>query len=91
MSYRYRATPQFWKNFHALTPAQKDVAREKFRVFRENPFDPRLRTHKIQSLSSLFKRTIHAVVIEGDLRAVFYLEGDVVVTFNIGTHEIYKV
>ncbi len=91
MNYRYRATPQFWKNFHSLTPAQKDLARETFQVFHENPFDPRLRTHKIQSLSSLFKRTVHAVVIEGNLRAVFYTEGDLVVTFNIGTHDIYKI
>ena len=90
MSYRYRATPQFWKNFHALSAAQKDVAREKFRLFRENPFDPRLRTHKIQSLSSFFKHTVHSVVIEGDLRAVFYIADDLVVTFNIGTHAIYK-
>ena len=90
MSYRYRATAQFWKNFHALTAAQKDLTREKFRIFRENPFDPRLRPHKIQSLSSLFKRTVHAVTIEGDLRVVFYLEGDLVVTFNIGTHDVYK-
>jgi hypothetical protein len=66
------------------------LAREKFRFFHENPFDPRLRTHKIQSLSSLFKRTVHAVVIEGNLRAVFYIESDLVVTFNIGTHDIYK-
>lgn len=90
MSYRYRATPQFWKNFHGLSAAQKDVTREKFRIFRENPLDPRLRTHKIRSLSSLFKRTVHAVVIEDDLRAVFYIEADLVVTFNIGTHDIYK-
>jgi mRNA-degrading endonuclease RelE of RelBE toxin-antitoxin system len=90
VNYRYRATPQFWKNFHTLSAAQKDLAREKFRIFHENPFDPRLRTHKIQSLSSLFKRTIHAVVIEGNLRAVFYIEDDLVVTFNIGTHDIYK-
>jgi hypothetical protein len=90
VSHRYRATPQFWKNFHALPAVQKDLARGKFRIFFENPFDPRLRTHKIQSLSSLLKRTVHAVVIEGNLRAVFYIEGDTVVTFNIGTHDIYK-
>lgn len=90
MSYRYRATPQFWKNFHALPAAQKDVTRDKFRIFRENPFDPRLRTHKIRSLSSVFNRTVHAAVVEKDLRAVFYIEADVVVTFNIGTHDIYK-
>ncbi len=90
MSYQYRATPQFWKNFHSLTAAQKDLAQEKFHIFHQNPFDPRLRTHKIQSLSSLFKRTVHAVVIEDNLRATFYIEGDTVVTFNIGTHDIYK-
>jgi hypothetical protein len=91
VSYRYRATPEFWKNFHGLSSTHKDLVREKFRIFHENPFDPRLRTHKIHSLSSLFKRTVHAVVIEGNLRAVFYIEGDVVVTFNIGTHDIYKI
>jgi hypothetical protein len=90
VNYRYRATPQFWKNFHGLPVAQKDLAREKFRIFHENPFDARLRTHKIQALSAMLKRTVHAVVIDGDLRAVFYIEGDVVVTFNIGTHDIYK-
>jgi hypothetical protein len=90
VSYRYRATPQFWKNFHSLPAAQKDAARDRFRTFRQNPFDPRLRTHKIQSLSSIFKRTVHAVVIEENLRAVFYIEDDLVVTFNIGTHAIYK-
>jgi hypothetical protein len=34
--------------------------------------------------------TIHAVEIEGDLRAVFYLEADLVVTVDIGTHAIYR-
>jgi hypothetical protein len=29
------------------------------------------------------------VEIEGDLRAVFYLDGDMVVTLDIGTHAIY--
>ncbi len=78
------------EEFPFVAGGTKDLAREKFRIFRQNPFDPRLRTHRIQSLSSLFKRTVHAVVIEGDLRAVFYIEGDLVVTFNIGRHDIYK-
>jgi hypothetical protein len=33
---------------------------------------------------------VHAVVIEGDLRAAFYIEGDTVVSVAIGTHDIYK-
>ena len=36
------------------------------------------------------KKIVHAVVIEGDLRAVFYVSSNEVITFNIGTHDIYK-
>jgi len=36
------------------------------------------------------RRTVYAVVVEGNLRVVFYVEGDVVVSFNIGTHAIYS-
>ena len=36
------------------------------------------------------RRTVYAVVVEGDLRVVFYVEGDAVVSFNIGTHAIYS-
>jgi hypothetical protein len=34
--------------------------------------------------------TIYAVEIEGDLRSTFYIEGDCVVSVDIGTHDIYK-
>ena len=59
-------------------------------IFQENPFDPRLRPHKIYRLSARFNRTIYAADIEGDLRAVFYVEGDVVITVDIGSHDIYR-
>jgi len=59
-------------------------------IFKQNPFDPRLGTHKIQRLSAIMRQTVHAVVIEADLRVVFYLDGDRIVTFNVGTHELYK-
>ena len=59
-------------------------------TLRAAPFDPRLRTHKIHRLSSLVRRTVYAVEIEGDLRAVFYVDDDLVMSFNIGTHDIYK-
>ena len=44
----------------------------------------------IKTLSSRYKKTIYAVEVLADLRAVFYLEGDEVVSFDIGTHEIYR-
>ncbi len=86
----FKPTKKFWAQFRALPLRQQALTREKFRIFRQNPFDPRLRTHKIHSLSAVMKKTVHAVVLEGDLRAAFYIEGDIVVSFAIGSHDIYK-
>lgn len=33
---------------------------------------------------------VYSVVIEGDLRAAFYIQGDLVVSVDLGTHDIYK-
>ena len=90
MKYRYRAAEPFWKHFSRLSATQKEAARRTLPIFKLNPFDPRLRPHKIHRLSAQYDHTIYAVEIEGDLRAVFYVEGDVVVTVDIGTHDIYR-
>ena len=90
MKYRYVAQPKFWKNYRKLSASQQQSARDAWKLFKLDPFDPRLSAHRINSLSAIFKRTVHAVVIEGDLRVVFYIEGDTVVTVNIGSHDIYK-
>ena len=90
MKYRFQATPTFRKALARLTLAQKQSAKAAFAIFKENPFDPRLRTHKIQSLSSRHGRTIYSVRVEADLRAVFYIEGEIVVSVDIGTHAIYR-
>lgn len=90
MTYRFRASEQFWKSFYALPESQKESTRKAWAVFKTNPFDPRLRTHKIYGLSALYKRTIYAVVIEGDLRSLFYLEGEIVFTVDIGSHDVYR-
>ena len=90
MKYRYWATERFWTNFYRLSPEQKESVRNAWSIFREDPFDPRLRTHKIQRLSAHYGRIIYAVEIEGDLRSLFYLEADTVVSVVVGTHAIYK-
>jgi hypothetical protein len=36
------------------------------------------------------RQTVFALVIEGDLRAVFYIEGGAVISFNIGSHVVYR-
>jgi len=90
MKYRFRATQRFWESFYALSPSQKDSTRRVWKIFKENPFDPRLRSHKIYKLSARYSRTIYAAEIEANLRAVFYIEGDMVVTVDIGSHDIYR-
>ncbi|HEV7403590.1 MAG TPA: hypothetical protein VGO11_11710 [Chthoniobacteraceae bacterium] len=90
MSFRFRATQRYWEKFYALPSGQKESVRRAWKIFKGNPFDPRLRTHKIHKLSAFYGRTIYAVEIEGDLRVVFYVEGDVVVTVDIGSHDVYR-
>jgi len=52
MKYRYRAVERFWTIFYRLSPAQKEAARKVWLIFKEDPFDARLRTHKIHRLSA---------------------------------------
>lgn len=87
----FRASETFWRHFYALSPRQKDSTRKAWVIFKENPFDPRLHTHKIHQLSAALGKTVYAVEIEANLRVVFFLDGETVRTIDIGTHDIYKV
>jgi hypothetical protein len=87
---KYQASENFWKKFYHLSSNQKESVRLAWDIFKQNPFDSRLGTHRINSLSAHYKRTIYSVVVEGDLRVVFYLEKETVCTIDIGTHSIYK-
>jgi hypothetical protein len=65
MKYRYRATEKFWTCFYRLAAPQKESCRKAWQIFKENPFDTRLRSHKIHRFSARYGRTIYAVTIEG--------------------------
>jgi hypothetical protein len=52
MAYRYEATERFWADFYALSDSQKESVRRAWKIFRQNPFDARLGTHKIHRLSA---------------------------------------
>jgi mRNA-degrading endonuclease YafQ of YafQ-DinJ toxin-antitoxin module len=90
MKYRFQATRTFWRSFGKLPNQQQRTAREAFAIFKENPFDPRLRSHKIHKLSARYGRIIYAAEIEADLRVVFYVERSTVVTVDIGSHDLYR-
>jgi hypothetical protein len=53
MKYRFKPTQQFWESFSALSSDQKDSTRRAWEIFKENPFDPRLRVHKIQAFRAV--------------------------------------
>jgi mRNA-degrading endonuclease YafQ of YafQ-DinJ toxin-antitoxin module len=89
VKYRFRAAKPFHRDLAKLPAEQYRSAVKAYRIFKQNPFDPRLRTHKIHRLSAQYGKTIYSVCIEADLRAVFYLEGDTVWSVSIGTHSIY--
>ena len=84
MSYQFNASETFWRNFCRLPDRQKAVVRQAWKIFKANPFDPRLGVHKIHALSAKSGKTIHALTVEANLRAVFFVEGD------SGTHAIYR-
>jgi mRNA-degrading endonuclease YafQ of YafQ-DinJ toxin-antitoxin module len=90
VKYRFRAAKSFRRALVKLTPHQRRLAATAFRIFKENPFDSRLRPHKIHKLSAAYGKTMHSVFIAGDLRAVFYIEGNTVWSVDIGTHAIYR-
>ena len=43
MSYRYRAAERFWISFYRLSSTQKESVRKAWKIFKEDPFDTRLR------------------------------------------------
>jgi mRNA-degrading endonuclease YafQ of YafQ-DinJ toxin-antitoxin module len=90
MKYRFQATRTFWRSFGKLSLQQQTKARQAFAIFKQNPFDRRLRSHKIHRLSARYGRIIYAAEIEADLRVVFHIEGNAVVTLDIGSHTIYR-
>ncbi len=90
MKYRFGATQRFWEKLKTLPAGQRKPVERAWKIFKENPFDPRLRPHKIHKLSSQYGRTIYAAVIEGDLRVLFCVDGDRVVTLQVGAHDVYR-
>ena len=80
-------TSRFKKSFKKLPRYIKEKAHIKDEIFRENPFNLILGTHK---LSGRLKN-YWSYSVDENYRVLFrFLDKDKVIYFNIGTHEIYK-
>ena len=80
-------SPQFVKDFERLEYGVQKVALQKEKTFRENPFDGRLKTHK---LSGRFEG-YWSFRIDYDCRVIFRFQNENTVKFvAIGGHSIYR-
>ncbi len=79
--------PRFFKSFAKLPTSVQQLAKEKDAIFRANPFDPRLRTHKLKGeLTGAWSYSVNY-----QYRVLFrFLTGDEVLYYDIGTHEVYR-
>lgn len=79
--------PKFFKSFAKLPASVQAQAKEKDAWFRANPFDPRLRTHKLKGpLAGAWAYSVNYTY-----RVLFrFLTNDEVLYYDIGTHEVYR-
>ena len=78
---------EFSKSIKKLLPKEKSLYLKKYQWFIENPYDARLKTHKLRG--RLADRTSFSV--NYSIRVVFkFITTDKVVFLDIGTHEVYK-
>lgn len=80
-------TDKFVKAYKKVPKQVKLVTEEKEEIFRHNPFDPRLKTHKLKGEL----KDSYSFSVSYQWRIIFHFEkNDTIVLDVIGTHEVYK-
>ncbi len=80
-------SPRFARHYRKLPLSEKLEIEEREEIFRHNPFDPRLKTHKLHG----GYRGYWSFSVSRSKRIMFELVGQNKVIFiNIGDHDIYK-
>lgn len=80
-------TERFSKDYHKLPKNIKILAEKREDIFRNNPFNPSLKTHKLKGKLKKF----YSFSISYQWRIVFHFKDkDTVVFHNVGTHEVYN-
>lgn len=78
---------KFLKRLSRLPEGIVKKAKERERIFRENAFDPRLRTHKLHGK----EKEMWAFWIDYTYRIKFiFLNEEEILFLDVGTHDMYK-
>lgn len=84
---RIEYSKKFLKSLSKLPKAIIDRAAEKENIFKENPFHPILKTHKLVGK----EKEAWAFWINYSYRIKFiFINNELILFLDIGTHEIYK-
>lgn len=80
-------SPKFSQMYKKLSDNVKDAAEKKEKIFRKNPFDPKLKLHKLTSKLQNY----WAFSINYDYRIILSFISPIKIKFHtIGAHKIYK-
>ena len=83
---KVKYSPKFFKDLKKFPKSQLKFLKQKETIFLANPFDPRLKTHKLKGQLSAF----YSFSISYHWRIVFHFEDDDTIVFDaIGTHAVY--
>ena len=80
-------SPKFAKEYKKLPLDIKKLAEKKEKIFRKNPFDSRLHTHKLSGRL----RDFWSLSIDYSYRIIFEIgEQEVIYFHSVGDHDIYR-
>jgi addiction module RelE/StbE family toxin len=80
-------SPKFARQFKKLSKEEKESALKAEKLFRKNPFDSKLKTHKLHGTM----RDYWAFSISYNYRIGFtFVDGNMVRFHAVGSHDIYK-
>ncbi len=82
-----RYSPKFIRQYKKLPLQIKTRAEKREVIFRKDPFDPRLKTHKLHGSQDGFM----SFSVDYSYRIIFeFADADTVIFYEIGTHDIYE-
>ncbi len=81
-----RYSPKFVHQYKKLPEEIKRRVKKREVIFSKDPFDPRLKTHKLHGSQNEFM----AFSVDYSYRIIFKSYGDEAVFYEIGTHDIYE-
>jgi len=82
---------KFVRSYKKLPNKIKDLAKKKEKIFRKNPFDSRLKTHKLLGKFKGKLKNYWSFSIGYKYRIIFrFAEKDIIYFYKVGTHRIYQ-